>query len=82
MHRHETNWLTWSRNRETLRAWRMHTYRFPSFNGMIYWIDPPALNRPLECALETAVSRVEESSSRSDVAEKSRIYKCEMLLGW
>jgi len=36
----------------TMRTWRKHDYRFLSFSGMIYWIDRPALNRTLECALE------------------------------
>ena len=36
----------------TMRPWRNRRYRFLSFNGMIYWIARPVLNRSLECSLE------------------------------
>ena len=36
----------------TLRPWRNRRYRFLSFNGMIYWVARPVLNRSLECSLE------------------------------
>jgi hypothetical protein len=38
----------------TMRTWRNHCFRYLTFDGMIYWIDRPVLNRSLECSLKNA----------------------------
>ena len=34
------------------RTWRYHRIKFLSLDGLIYWLDPPALNRTGEHALD------------------------------
>jgi hypothetical protein len=48
----------------TVHTWRNHRYQFLSFDGMIYWIDRPALNRTFECALENGGWPGERSQAR------------------
>jgi hypothetical protein len=52
------------KNHGTMRTWRNHRFRYLTFEGMIYWIDEPVLNRSLECSLENGGWPTKSSQAR------------------
>jgi hypothetical protein len=54
---------TWKRGSDLIkkygetRAWHGHKYKYLVFDGMVYWVDWPALNRAEEATLDPVVTK-------------------------